>query len=110
MNRENVIFVLHKIALKSEQIDLYEDGVGHDDLPEYLLSKWEDAYRPDKKEFSIEFTENELSQMNCFYDFFLSRVGNLPKEFRELMKDPCWCTVCEYANEILNDFEANESI
>ncbi|MEW8551878.1 MAG: hypothetical protein AB2533_15640 [Candidatus Thiodiazotropha endolucinida] len=110
MHRENVIFVLQKIALRSEQIDLYKERDELIDLPGYLLNKWEDSYRPEKQRFTNEFTEDELKQMNCFTDFFLNRVGNLPNEFSELLKDPYWSTVCEYAGELLQDFERNENI
>lgn len=105
MNRENVIEALQQIALKSVQIDLYEDEEQIINLSEYLLNKWEEVYRPDKAGFDDEFTENELKQMNCFTDFFLVRVKSFPVKFSELLKDPYWSTVCEYAGELLRDFE-----
>ena len=104
MNRENIIEVLQQIALKSVQIDIYEEKQ-ISNIPAYLLKQWEEYYRPDKLGFDEEFTENELKQMNCFTDFFLVRVKSFPTEFSELLKDPYWSSVCEYAGEILKDFE-----
>lgn len=105
--KDNVIGVLQIISSKSEQIDLFERFADSDrrrNVPDVLLERWESAYRPDLAEFNSQFSETELRQMNCFTDFFLSRIGNLPTECRELLRDPYWDKVCKYAWEILQDF------
>jgi hypothetical protein len=107
MNRENVIFVLQIIALKSEQIDLFKESEGLIHLHEHLLKQWEDAYKPEREGFIREFSEDELTQMKSFTEFYLNRVENLPNQFSELLKDPYWNAVCEYAGEILTDFQNN---
>lgn len=74
----------------------------------YLFRKWEYAYRPERKGFNKEFSDGELKQMNYFADFYLNRIGNIPNQLNELMKDPYWNAVCEYADELLQDFRRNE--
>ncbi len=102
--RTNVIEVLQLIALKSEKIDLYEEAHDQIFIPEVLLGRWEKVYRPEKPEFEAAFDEFERKQLNCFTDFFLARVNGLPPEFGELLKDPYWSAVCDFAGRILDDF------
>ena len=103
--RVNIIEALQVIALKSMQIDLYEQHEQVIDVPDQLLKRWEQVYRPDKEGFENEFSEAELKQMNCFTDFYLARVKSFPSGLNELMKDPYWASVCEFAGELLQDFE-----
>ncbi len=104
--RTNVIEVLQLIALKSEQIDLYEQAQDQISVPEVLLGRWERVYRPEKFGFEAAFDELESKQLNCFTDFFLARVNGLPPEFGELLKDPYWSAVCDFAGQVLDDFSA----
>ncbi len=102
--RINVIETLQLIALKSEQIDLEERTEESISIPNLLLEKWEEVYRPEKAEFEASFSDSELKQLSCFTDFFLARINGLPKKFGELLKDPYWSAVCEFAGQLLEDF------
>jgi len=106
--RVNIVEVLQLIAFKSEQIDLYDEAKGALDIPDYLLNKWEVVYRPDANGFMEEFAESELRQLNSFTDFFLARMSSFPESFNDLLKDPYWNAVCEFACEILKDFEQGD--
>jgi hypothetical protein len=43
--------------------------------------------------------------LNCFTDFFLARTNDLPDSFNELLKDLRWNSICEFAIQILQDFQ-----
>ncbi|EIJ36930.1 hypothetical protein [Thiothrix nivea] len=68
------------------------------------LARWLEVYMPDQPVFAASFAEAELEQLHGFTDFFLARVEGLTNEFSELLKDPYWNVVCEFAGEILADF------
>lgn len=103
--RIDVIEALQQIASKSIQIDIHEAAETSVSLPDELLKNWEEVYRPELIGFNDSFTEAELKQLNCFTDFLLARMSKLPERFSELLKDPCWNSISEFAGEILEDFE-----
>jgi len=43
-------------------------------------------------------------------DFLLSRQGQYPLEFNQLLKDPYWNSVCEFAVELLADLSMNKAV
>jgi hypothetical protein len=102
--RINVIEALQQIASKSNQIDAYEAAEKAINVPDVLLKDWERVYRPELDGFEESFTKADLQQLNCFTDFFLARINSLPDSFNELLKDPCWNSICEFAGQILEDF------
>ena len=102
--RINVIETLQLVALKSKLIDLAERAEEPISIPHALLEKWEELYRPEQTHFQAGFSEAELTQLNCFTDFFLVGENGLPGEFSELLKDPYWNAVCDFAGQVLEDF------
>ena len=103
--RIDVIDVLQQIASKSEQIDLHESAETPLNIPSELLKHWSQAYRPEFPKFRETFTQAELNQLSRFTDFFVTRLNDLPETFNELLKDPCWNSICEFADQLLGDFE-----
>ena len=103
--RIDVIDALQQIASKSEQIDAHEAAETPINIPAELLKNWKQAYRPESTGFSENFTQAELNPLSRFTDFFVTRLSYLPEPFNELLKDPCWNSICEFADELLGDFE-----
>jgi len=108
--RIRIIEALQLIAPKSLQIDLYDEHGNEIDISERLLKDWEAVYRPEEAGFAVAFSESELKQLNCFTDFLLSRQAQFPLEFNQLLKDPYWNSVCEFAGELLADLSKNEAV
>ncbi len=66
---------------------------------------WGIAYMPNESKFSSVFSENELFQLSTFDEFYLERMSSFPSGITNLMKNPYWNSVCEYASQLLQDFE-----
>jgi hypothetical protein len=92
--------------LRSEQIDLCRASNTPVDLPEALLRRWEESYQPHRPGFDQAFSAEELRQLGCFTDFLLARMSSFPKELDQLLKDPYWNAVCQYAWQLLEDLSA----
>lgn len=103
--RIDVIDVLQQSASKSNQIDLHKAAETPINVPAELLKNWKQVYRPEFSEFNETFTQAELNQLSRFTDFYLTRLSDLPEPFNELLKDPCWNSICEFADQLLCDFE-----
>jgi len=94
---------LQIIASKSEQYDFFGGEVHNTDIPEVLLAQWEEVYHQSNEQFEEAFSENELHDLNCFYDFLLGRISQFPKhDFEALMKCIYWDSVCRLATELLD--------
>ena len=108
-HRARVVEVLQVVASKSEQYDYY---MGENiSIPDTLLAQWEEIYRQNDKSFEDGFSERELHDLNCFYDFLLARMGTFPKNnFEDLMKDMYWDSVCRLASELLKKLSDNSEV
>ncbi len=108
-HRARVVEVLQVIASKPEQYDYYM--VENTNIPDTLLAQWEETYLQNDKTFEAGFSESELHDLNCFYDFLLARMGAYPKNnFEDLMKDMYWDSVCRLASELLETLSDNAEV
>ncbi len=110
-HRETIIHVLQLFASKSEQFELYWDEEEKIFIPDVLRGRWEEAYWPDSRKFEEGFLETELQALDTFRRFFLSRMNLLPHgNFRNLMTDVYWDSICRLADETLALLSENEAL
>lgn len=111
LHRQRIIDVLQLFDSKSEQFEHYWPEGEEFHIPDVLLSRWEEVYRGEDQKFREGFSAEELQDLNCFYDFLLGRVGRLPKaNFKALMTDIYWDSVCRFADEVLQTLAQNMEV
>lgn len=109
--RQNVVDVLQLFASKTEQLELFEAEEENLFVPDVLLSRWEQIYRPEKTQFQVGFSAEEVHDLSCFYDFVLARVNEFPRGgFTTLMTDLYWDSVCRLAETTLETLAKNEEV
>ena len=106
-HRQRVVDALQLFASKAEQFELsHSEG---ESIPDVLLERWEEVYLQNDPRFESGFSEGELHDLNCFYDFLLGRIELFPtRRLKALMTDVYWDSVCRFASDILGTLQRNE--
>jgi hypothetical protein len=114
--RDKVISALHVLSAKEAQYDLLRRAESDPErqhpfnLVDDLWHLWFDrAYRPQDREFGLEFSAEVREGLESFTQFFRLRLPLLPRRFEKLMNDINWRGVTEYASLVLDKLALDES-
>ncbi len=105
-----IINLIDIIARPSRQYS-YENDVPIANVPEELISMWDDYYHPDGEFFRSSYGQAELEELANFNAFYEERVDRLPtnRGVRGLQSSPEWQQIQERAKEILTSLDWDAS-
>ena len=101
-HRANIINLLNLVASESDQLDYQK--LAPVNVANELLNQWfDDFYHPTAKQFTGEFSDEELASLMEFHAYYDARAAMLPDSLDEMLNTEAWREVMHFAGRILDE-------